>query len=134
MKKVLSIWALCLRAAGCTEKAGQAQGCADKFLDSFLKNDLDGAVQLCSGNLSPEFSKAIEDFNNLSQQEKEMVQEQCSALVYEILGVERVNKSDTFMVEYNIKPAKPDTSAFRQQELVKGVLRIVDGKVDAFNR
>ena len=48
--------------------------------------------------------------------------------------MERINKSDTFIVEYNIRPAKPDTSAFRQQELVKGVLRIVDGKVDALNR
>lgn len=133
MKKVFSILALCL-LAGCADKAGQAQGCADKFLDAFLKNDLEGATQLCSESFSPEFGRAIEDFNKLSQQEKEMVQEQCSALAYEILGVERINKSDTFIVEYNIKPAKPDTSAFRQQELVEGALRIVGGKVDALNR
>jgi hypothetical protein len=37
-------------------------------------------------------------------------------------------------VEYNIRRAEPDTAAFRQQELVESVLRIVDGKVDALNR
>ena len=75
MKKVFSILALCL-LAGCADKAGQAQGCADKFLDSFLKNDLEGAVQMCSESFSPEFGRSVEDFRNLSQQEKEIVQEQ----------------------------------------------------------
>lgn len=133
MKKVFSILAVCLLAS-CADKASQAQGCADKFLDAFLKNDLEGAAQLCSESFKPEFSRSVEDFRNLPQQVKEMVQEQCSALEYEISLVERINKSDTFIVEYNIRRAEPDTAAFRQQELVESALRIVDGKVDALNR
>ena len=63
-----------------------------------------------------------------------MLQEQCSQLSYEITAVQRVNKSDTFIVGYNIQRTEPDTAAFRQQELVVSTLRIVDGKVDALNR
>jgi hypothetical protein len=133
MKKVFSVLALAL-LAGCAGKADKAQGCAGKFLDAFLKNDFEGATQLCSESFRPEFSRTIEDFRNLPEQVSEMVQEQCSALEYEILSVARINKSDTFIVEYNIVRAKPDTAAFRQQELVGSVLRIVDGKVDALNR
>ncbi len=133
MKRVFSILAMCL-LAGCAGKADRAQGCAGKFLDAFLKNDFEVATQLCSDGFRPEFSRTIEDFRNLPQQVKEMVQQQCSALEYEILSVERVNKSDTFMVEYNIIRLETDTSAFRQQELVVSVLRVVDGKVDALNR
>ena len=133
MKKVFSILALCL-LAGCADKAGQAQGCADKFLDSYLKNDFEGALQQCSEVFRPEFGKTIDDFRNLPQQIREMLQEQCSRLKYEVSEVQRVGKSDTFVVEYNIMRAEPDTAAFKQQELVSGTLRIVNGKVDALNR
>lgn len=133
MKKVFSILAVCL-LAGCADKAGQAQECAEKFLAAFLKNDFEGATQMCSDGFGKEFSRTVEDFRKLPQQEKEMVQEQCSALEYEISSVQRINKSDTFIVEYNIKWVEPDTSAFRQQELVESALRIVDGKIDALGR
>lgn len=133
MKRVFSILALCI-LAGCADKAGQAQGCADKFLDSYLKNDFEGAAQQCSDGFRQEFNKTIEDFRNLSPQVKEMLQEQCSKLEYGITSVQRVNKSDTFIVEYNIQVAEPDSTAFRQQELVSSTLRVVGGKVDALNR
>ena len=133
MKKVFSILALCL-LAGCADKAGQAQDCAEKFLGSYLKNDFEGAAQLCSEGFKPEFSMAIEDFKTLSPQIKEMLQEQCGLLKYEITGVQRVNKSDTFIVDYNICRSEPDTSAFKQLELVKSTLMVVGGKVDALNR
>ena len=133
MKKAFSILALCL-LAGCANKADQAQNCAGKFLGAFLGNDFDGATQLCSESFKPEFGKTMDNFRNLNSQVKEMIQEQCSQLKYEITSVQRVNKSDTFMVEYNIRRVEPDTAAFRQQELVTGTLRVVGGKIDALNR
>ena len=133
MKKVFSILTLCL-LAGCADKAGEAQECAGRFLDAYLKNDFEGAVQQCSEKFGEDFGRTVEDFRNLPQNIKEMLQEQCSQLKYEILSVQRVNKSDTFVVEYNILKSEPDTAAFRQQELVSSTLMVVGGKVDALNR
>ena len=133
MKKVFSILALCL-LAGCANKADQAQSCADKFLEAFLGNDFDAATQLCSEDFKPEFGKTISNFRNLNGQVRQMLQEQCAQLSYEITAVQRVNKSDTFIVGYNIQRVEQDTAAFRQQELVVSTLRIVDGKVDALNK
>ena len=99
-----------------------------------MKNDLEGAALQCSEAFRPEFGKAIEDFRNLPDRVKEMLQEQCSQLRYEISAVQRAGKSDTFIVEYNILRAEPDTSAFRQLELVSSTLRVVGNKVDALNR
>ena len=63
-----------------------------------------------------------------------MLKEQCSQIKYEIMSVERVEKSDTFVVNYNIARVQQDTSSFQQQPLASSSLKIVGGKVDRLNK
>ena len=62
-----------------------------------------------------------------------MLKEQCAQLKYEISLVERVGKSDTFNVSYNILKNTPDSSSF-QDPVITSTLKIVGGKVARLNK
>ena len=133
MRKGLFILAICM-FAGCANKADQAQKVAGSFLEAFIANDFKGATQMCSDNFKEEFGKTVADFENLPDQVKQMLKEQCSQIKYEIMSVERVEKSDTFVVNNNIARVQQDTSSFQQQPLASSSLKIVGGKVDRLNK
>ena len=125
MKKVLFVFALCV-LAGCASKTDKAQKAAEEFLGAFLQNDYKTATQLCSDEFQQEFGKTIGDFENLQEPVKQMIKEHCSQLKYEISSVERINKSDTFNVNYNIIKALPDSSSASQQ-IFATTLQVVNG-------
>ncbi len=133
MKKLLLVIAVTL-AVGCTNKTNQAQECAQQFLDSFLANEYDSAVMYCAPEFEEEFLKAVDDYRNLSEEIKNMVVTQCSKLKAVVTSVERVNSSDTFIVNYNIIKAVADSTAIFEEGVITSSLRIVDGKVQKLNK
>lgn len=133
MKKGLFILAMCV-LAGCANKEEQAQMAAGAFLEAFIANDFQAATQMCSENFKEEFEKSVSDFENLPDQVKQMLKEQCSQVKYEIVSVARIEKSDTFVVNYNIARVQEDTSSFQMQPLASSTLKIVGGKVDRLNK
>ena len=132
MKKLLFIFAICI-LAGCANKADKAQKAAEQFLDAYITNDFTAATELCSEDFKELFGKTIKDFESLDPQIKEMLKEQCAQLKYEISLVERVGKSDTFNVNYNILKNTTDSSSF-QYPLITITLKIVGGKVARLNK
>lgn len=133
MKKLLLVIAVTL-AVGCTNKTNQAQECAQHFLDSFLANEYDSAVKYCAPEFEEEFLKAVDDYRNLSEEIKNMVVTQCSKLKAVVTSVERVNSSDTFIVNYNIIKAVADSTAIFEEGVITSSLRVVDGKVQKLNK
>ena len=133
MRKGLFILAMCV-LAGCANKADKAQKAASEFLDAFIANDFQSATHMCSDNFREEFGKTVSDFENLPDQVKQMLKEQCAQVKYEIVSVERIEKSDTFVVNYNIARVQEDTSSFKQQPLASSTMKIVGGKVDRLNK
>ena len=133
MKKVLFILALCVMA-GCSNKANKAQKAAEEFLDAFLQNDYKTATQLCSEQFGQEFEKSITDFENLNNPIKEMIKEHCAQLKYEIISVERINKSDTFNVNYNILKSLPDSSSLSDKQMFSSTLKVMGGEIIQLNK
>lgn len=133
MKKVLFIFAMCV-LAGCSNKANKAQKAAEEFLDAFLQNDYKRATGLCSVQFQQEFGKSITDFESLNDPVKEMIKEQCAQLKYEITSVERINKSDTFNVNYNILKALPDSSSLSDKHMFSSTLKVVNGEIIQLNK
>lgn len=133
MKKLLLGIAVTF-AVGCTNKTNQAQDCAQQFLDAFLANEYEIAAKHCSPEFEQEFSKAVDDYRNLSDDIKNMVVTQCSKLKAVVTSVERVNSSDTFVVNYNIIKAAADSAAVFEEGVITSTLRIVDGKVQKLNK
>lgn len=133
MKKVLFIFAMCV-LAGCANKADKAQNTAEEFLDAFLQNDYKRATQLCSSEFQQVFGETIKDFENLQDPVKEMIKEHCAQLKYEITSVERVNKSDTFNVNYDIVKALPDSSSLTSFQVFSSTMQIVKGEVAKLNK
>jgi hypothetical protein len=88
---------------------------------------------MCSDSFKELFSKTVKDFESLDPQVKEMLKEQCAQLKYEISLVERVNKSDTFNISYNIIRVLPDSSSFKDS-VMASTLKVVDGKVARLNK
>lgn len=132
MKKALFIFAICV-LAGCASKGDKAQKVAEQFLDAYISNDFAAATEMCSDSFKELFSKTVKDFESLDPQVKEMLKEQCAQLKYEISLVERVNKSDTFNISYNIIRVLPDSSSFRDS-VMASTLKVVDGKVARLNK
>ena len=132
MKKALFIFAICV-LAGCASKADKAQKVAEQFLDAYISNDFTAATEMCSDGFKELFGKTVKDFESLDPQIKEMLKEQCAQLKYEISLVERVNKSDTFNISYNIIRVLPDSSSFRDS-VMASTLKVVDGKVARLNK
>lgn len=132
MKKLLFIFAICV-LAGCASKADKAQNAAQQFLDAYITNDFSAATEMCSDDFKELFGKTIKDFESLDPQIKEMLKEQCAQLKYEITLVERVGKSDTFNVSYNILKSIPDSSSF-QDSVITSTLKVVGGKVAKLNK
>lgn len=133
MKKLLLVIAATL-AIGCSNKTNQAQECAQQFLDAFLANEYDVAAKYCEPEFEKEFSKALDDYRNLSDEIKNMVVTQCSRLKAVVTSVERVNSSDTFVVNYNIVRTAADTTAAFEEGVITSTLRVVDGKVQKLNK
>ena len=134
MKKLLLAVAVTLAAGSCTGKADKVQECAQHFLDAFLANEYDQAAKYCTQEFEVEFSKAVEDYRNLSDDIRSMIVAQCSNLKAVITSVERVNSSDTFVVNYNIIKAAADTAAAYEEGVITSALKIVDGKVQQLNK
>lgn len=132
MKKLLLAVAVTL-AVGCTDKTNQAQESAQQFLDAFLANDYDAAAKLCSEDFKVDFAKATEDFRNLGDDIKAIVAQQCSSYKAVVTSVERVNSSDTFVVNYNIVKPAVDSTAF-EKGIISSSLKIVEGKVQQLNK
>lgn len=133
MKKVLFIFAMCV-LAGCANKADNAQKAAEEFLGAFLQNDFKKASQLCSDEFQQEFGRTIKDFENLDNSVKQMITDYCAQLKYEITLVERINKSDTFNVQYNIVKALPDSSSIPSQQMFSTSMQIVKDKIAKLNK
>ncbi len=132
MKKLLLVVAVTL-AVGCANKTNQAQECAQQFLDAFLANEYDAAAKMCSDDFQVNFAKATEDYRNLSDDIKTLLVEQCSSYKAVITSVERVNSSDTFVVNYNIVKPAVDSAAF-EKGIISSSLKVVDGKVHQLNK
>ena len=132
MKKLLLVVAVTL-AVGCTNKANQAQECAQQFLDAFLANEYDAAAKLCSEDFQVDFIKATDDYRNLSDDVKQLLVEQCSSYKAVVTSVERINSSDTFVVNYNIVKPAVDSAAF-EKGIISSSLKIVEGKVQQLNK
>ncbi len=133
MKKLFLAVAVIL-AVGCTNKANQAQECAQQFLDAFLANEYETAAKYCAPDFQVDFNRAMEDFNKLSDDIKVMIAQQCGNLEAVVTSVERVNSSDTFVVNYNIvKPAADSTNAI-EKGVISSSLRVVGGKVQQLNK
>ena len=132
MKKLLLVVAAAL-AVGCTNKTNQAQECAQQFLDAFLANEYDAAAKLCSDDFQVDFAKATEDYRNMSEDIKALLVEQCNSYKAVITSVERINSSDTFVVNYNIVKPAADSSAF-EKGLISSSLKIVEGKVQQLDK
>lgn len=131
MLAVLAILAI----TGCTNRAKQAQECAQGFLNAYLENDFNAAASFCTPEFSVEFEKAMADFSNLEVQMQQMLKEQCAQLKANVLSVERVNESDTFTVNYTIVKAFPDsTSNHAAQWQINSTLKVIDGKVLQLNK
>ena len=133
MKKVLFIFAMCV-LAGCANKDDNAQKAAEEFLGAFLQNDFKKASQLCSDEFQQEFGRTIKDFENLDNSAKQMITDYCAQLKYEITLVERINKSDTFNVQYNIVKALPDSSSIPSQQMFSTSMQIVKDKIAKLNK
>lgn len=132
MKKIFLVLVVVM-AFGCTSKSDMAQQSAQNFLDAFLANDYSGAAGYCSEDFQADFQKIIEDFQNLDEPTRNILKEQCSLYKAQIEGVERVNESDTFKVNYKIVHISPDNSSFEQEVAAQNTLRILDGKVIMLN-
>ena len=132
MKKLLLVVAVTL-AVGCTNKANQAQECAQQFLDAFLANEYDAAAKLCSEDFQVDVIKATDDYRNLSDDVKQLLVEQCSSYKAVVTSVERINSSDTFVVNYNIVKPAVDSAAF-EKGIISSSLKIVEGKVQQLNK
>lgn len=134
MKRLFILLAVCI-LAGCTDKTKQAQECAQGFLDAFLANDFSNASAFCSEDFSADFKKAIDDFENLDDSVKMMLQQQCSMLKAKVNSVQRVNESDTFVVCYNIVKSVVDSVGNQtEEELIVSGLKVVDEKVVSLNK
>ena len=132
MKKLLLVVAITL-AMGCSNKEEQAQVCAQQFLDAFLANEYDSAAKLCTDDFKDEFTRATEDYRNLSDDIKALLVEQCNSYKAVVTSVERINSSDTFVVNYNIVKPAADSAAF-EKGIISSSLKIVDGKVQQLNK
>lgn len=133
MKKIFLALALCA-AVSCSNKANQAQECAQNFLDAFLANDFETAVESCSENFRPGFSATIDNFRNLDESIKEIIRSECAKYRAEITSVERINESDTFQVAYTIVKVQPDTLSKIKEGAINSTLMVVGGKVEQLNR
>lgn len=133
--RIILIGLAILLSAGCASKAEKAQDCAQNFLNAFLSNDLNAAASFCEEDLNKDLKRATDDFDKLDDDVKSLLKEQCSQLHAEIVSVERVNESDTFLVNYNIVRACPDNDgAEGNNEMINSSLKVVGGKVAFLNR
>ena len=126
MKKMLFVLAACL-AAGCTNAEKQAQDSASMFLDAFLSNDYEKAVDCCSEELKDKLQAATGSFSSLDSNIKELLVKECSKYSPEIVSAARAGKSDTVVVEYRIG-RKADSLQF-QKGAMGGTLYVLDGKI-----
>lgn len=124
--------ALCA-AVSCTSKTDRAREGAQNFLDAFLANDFNAAAACCTEGFQGDFNATTESYRNLDGQIKAFLQEECSRYRAEIASVERVNESDTFLVNYNIVYISPDSLQMKKGT-INSTLTVVDGKVDKINR
>ena len=88
---------------------------------------------MCSEDFKEEFAKATEDYRNLRDDIKSIITQQCSSYRAVVTSVERVNSSDTFVVNYNIVKPAADSTAF-EKGIISSSLKVVEGKVQQLNK
>lgn len=128
MKKILMALALCT-AVSCTSKSDRAQQGAQNFLDAFLANDYNAAADCCTDGFQVDFNSVTESFKNLDEPIRAILSAECAGYKAEISSVERVAKSDTFIVNYSIVPVVLDSTKMKKGT-INSTLVVVDGKVD----
>lgn len=129
MKKISIALVACLAiSAGCTNRQVQAEVSAQGFLDAFLANDYDKALQMCSEDFKGHFSKAVSGFRDLDSDIQKLLFEQCALYKAQVVASERINGSDTFKVNYKIVKAAADSAIF-ETGVINSSLLVVDDKV-----
>ena len=129
MKKILAILAAGL-LVGCTDVEKQAADNAQNFLDAFLAIDYEKAAQMCTDDFRNDFNRVIKDFKELDTNVKALLLNECQQYRASISSVGRVNKSDTFVVEYKIVKAVPDSLSV-QTNSINGTLTIAGEKISS---
>lgn len=124
--KFFMVVALSAFVMSCTSKEDKAKEVASGFLDAYTSHNYKGALQMCSPQLQEIFVKIEEDFENLPDDYKEILEREVKNLVSEIESASALGKNgDTVLVCYRL---------INGCDTAKCYLKVVEDKVIALNQ
>ncbi|MBQ5593575.1 MAG: hypothetical protein IIU76_03220 [Bacteroidales bacterium] len=113
MDKVLKFFiviAVSVFVAGCTSKEDKAKEVASQMLDAYINHNYQAAGAMCSEQLREVFVKAHKDFEEMSNEHRDILKKETSSVEVAIESACRIGESDTVAVHYNLIKNSSDTA------------------------